>query len=84
VSAAAALFARAGERLRFVAVSFAPALGIGGLTLAAARTPQSGSLSGTALLSAALVLVALPVMAGFGRGLGLRSLLPGGAAAPRA
>jgi len=83
-AAAATLFARGLERLRFVASSFAPALGIGGLALAITRAPQGGTVPGAALLSGVLIVVALPVMAAFARGTGLRSFFPGGVAAPRA
>jgi O-antigen/teichoic acid export membrane protein len=83
VVAAFELFARAGERFRFVATSFAPALVLGGATLLLARRFEAGTPMGAGIGSAVLLVVALPVAALFGRGLGLRSFLPGGAAAPR-
>ena len=83
-AASAALFSRAAERARFVAVSFAPAIWTGGVALLATSRWDSVTPRGAWAASTALVLLALPVLAMFARGLGLLDLHPGRAPVPPA
>jgi O-antigen/teichoic acid export membrane protein len=73
--AAPGLCAGAGDRLGLVATSFVPAAWAGAVTLAAcAWIGGSESVGVAALRTAAALLAYLPVLWGFGRGVGLRAL----------
>jgi O-antigen/teichoic acid export membrane protein len=82
-AASAALFARAAERARFIAVSFVPALWTAGVALAATAR-WDGVPAGALRSTIAVAMLALPLLALFARGLGLLSPNPGRVPAPPA
>ncbi len=64
-AASAALFARAAERARFLAASFLPGLWTGAVALGAAARWDAATVPGALRASAALMLLAAPVLLGF-------------------
>jgi O-antigen/teichoic acid export membrane protein len=75
--AAFTLFPDTAQRLRFVLASFAPSAWSGAAAFAACRIGPDDSAVAALVRSAAVVLVALPVLLIFARGTGLRRSLAG-------